>query len=64
MATAHIWLGPFASEAALNEYFVERLDDDDDVSINQCAADQGVAFYDHDWIKYDYGFLNIYNVIF
>ena len=54
MATAHIWLGQFASEAALDEYFTERLDDDDDVPINQFAADQGITFYDHDWVEYSY----------
>ena len=54
MDTAHIWLGRFADESALNEYFVERLDDDDDVPINQFASDQGVTFYDHDWVEYGY----------
>ena len=48
MDTAHIWLGQFADESALDEYFVEQMDDDDDTPINQFAADQGVPFYDHD----------------
>ncbi len=52
MEKSHIWLGEFPSEDALNTYFEETYDDDDDdAPINGFAADQGERFYDHDWVE-------------
>ena len=55
MDVSHIWLGQFPSEEALDRYFEETYDDD--APINQFAADQGTAFYDHDWVEYGFNSL-------
>ena len=48
---SHVWVGKFKSAKALEKYMEEVIDDDDDEApISQFAADQGVAFYDHDLV--------------
>lgn len=48
---AHIWVGQFASSKALDKYMEEDEDlDDEDDPISPFAADQKVAFYDHDLV--------------
>lgn len=52
MEISHIWLGKFPSEKALDEYFEEIYDEDnEDAPLNQFARDQGENFYDHDWVE-------------
>ena len=52
MEKCHIWLARFASEEALDAYFEENYDkEDDDEPINKFALDQGETFYDHDWVE-------------
>ena len=61
MDRSHIWLGSFPSEDALDEYFEENFDDEnDDTPINRFAADQGETFIDHDWVER--GFLQTDNL--
>ena len=50
MDTSHFWLGVFKSEDHLGAYFEEQYDDDD-IPVNQFAADQGEMRYDHDWVE-------------
>ena len=48
---AHVWVGRFKSQKALDAYMEEVLDEgDDDAPISRFAADQGVGFYDHDLV--------------
>ena len=54
METSHIWLGRFRSDAAVGEYFDERIYEDDEAPMNRFAEDQGVIFYDHDWVERSY----------
>ncbi|MGK7925701.1 MAG: immunity 22 family protein [Spirulina sp.] len=55
METSHIWLGNFPSADALEKYFAETYDEDDDgTPLNQFAADQGEHFYDSDWVEFSY----------
>ena len=52
MERSHIWLGTFLSEHALDQYFEENFDDDNDAApINRFAADQGETFIDHDRVE-------------
>ena len=54
METSHIWLGVFNSEEHLDKYFEEQYQEEHS-SINQFAADQGEAYYDHDWVERVFG---------
>ena len=57
MERSHIWLGQFQSEKALEAYFEESYHDSDleqEAPMNRFAADQGVDFYDHDWLEYSF----------
>lgn len=48
---AHIWVARFKSAKALEAYMEESYDEDDeDAPISRFAADQGIAFYDHDLV--------------
>jgi hypothetical protein len=48
---AHVWVARFKSQKALDQYMDEVFDEDDeDAPISRFAADQGVAFYDHDLV--------------
>lgn len=52
---AHVWVARFKSERALERYMDEVYDEDDeDAPISLFAADQGVAFYDHDLVYAEY----------
>jgi Immunity protein 22 len=53
--TSHFWVGQMPEEIA-GEYFVESYgDDDDETPISAFARDQGVSFYDHDFLEYGWG---------
>ncbi|MFN8454598.1 MAG: immunity 22 family protein [Anaerolineae bacterium] len=56
MQLSHLWLGFFATEAALETYFEEKYPDDrdDNTPLNRFAQDQGETFYDHDWVEYSF----------
>ena len=45
-----IWVGTFASDARREAYMHEEYGDDD-VPISEFARDQGVRFYDHDFVE-------------
>ena len=47
----HVWLGAFGSDEALDDYFEESHPTDENAPINRFAADQGLGFYDHDWVE-------------
>jgi len=47
---AHVWVGRFSSEEALEAYFEEQYESENN-PINQFAADQKVMWYDHDWAE-------------
>ncbi|MEM9134221.1 MAG: immunity 22 family protein [Actinomycetota bacterium] len=46
-----VWVGHFSSEARFQQYLSETYTDDRSVPINEFAADQGIVFYDHDWVE-------------
>jgi hypothetical protein len=49
----HFWVGCLPEEVAGN-YFVEEHSDDEK-PISGFARDQGVVFYDHDFLEYGWG---------
>src|SRR5262249_29916985 len=51
--TCHFWVGNFPEEIAGN-YFVENRSEDD-APISAFARDQGVTYYDHDFLEYGWG---------
>jgi len=51
--TCHFWVGNFPEEIAGN-YFVEDRSEDD-APISAFARDQGVTYYDHDFLEYGWG---------
>ena len=52
----HVWLARFPDAERAQKYFEEEYGDgeDDDVPISAFARDQGVFFYDHDWLQFEY----------
>ena len=53
--TCHFWVGDVPEETA-GQYFVESWDDnDEDAPISAFARDQGVTYYDHDFLEYGSG---------
>ena len=53
--TSHFWVGHVPQQIA-DEYFVETYDEDrDNVPVSAFARDQGVAWYDHDFLEYGWG---------
>ncbi len=58
MAKSHIWIGSFPSEQAVEGYFEEVYDENDEdrehTPLNKFAADQGERSYDHDWVEHGY----------
>ncbi len=51
----HFWAGNFPEEFA-ETYFVETWDlEDEDAPVSAFARDQGVAYYDHDFLEYGWG---------
>jgi hypothetical protein len=55
--TSHFWVGRF-SEAIAADYFTEVWDEDDEdrehTPLSAFARDQGVKWYDHDFIEYGF----------
>ena len=53
--TCHFWAGHFPEEIA-GQYFVEtRNEDDEGAPVSAFARDQGVPYYDHDFLEYGWG---------
>jgi hypothetical protein len=53
--TSHFWVGQFP-ELVAGEYFVETYSGDrEDAPISAFARDQGVTWYDHDFLEYGWG---------
>lgn len=53
--TSHFWVGEMPERIA-GEYFVESYDEDrDDTPVSAFARDQGVTWYDHDFLEYGWG---------
>jgi len=53
--TSHFWVGHFPAEQQVGEYFAEAYnEDDEDTPISLFARDQGVEYYDHDFIEYGF----------
>lgn len=56
--SSHFWVGHFPEEIA-GEYFVEIWDDEDEdrehTPLSAFARDQGVMWYDHDFLEYGWG---------
>jgi len=56
--TSHFWVGRFPEEVAGN-YFVEVYDENDEdrehTPLSAFARDQGVTWYDHDFLEYGWG---------
>lgn len=50
MESVHIWLAHFQDFETFKAYFAEQYEDDD-LPVNQFAADQAEDFYDHDWVE-------------
>jgi hypothetical protein len=48
-----VWVGNFVDEDAAEAYFEEDYSGDDDTPISLFARDQGVNFYDHDFMEFD-----------
>ena len=48
--TSHFWVGEFADRRAAEKYFAEQYDDDD-TPLSEFARDQGVRWYDHDFME-------------
>ncbi|HEY7428070.1 MAG TPA: immunity 22 family protein [Gemmataceae bacterium] len=55
--TSHFWVGRFTEEKA-TEYFTEVWDENDEdrehTPLSAFARDQGVKWYDHDFIEYGF----------
>lgn len=51
MTIFDVWLGRFPSRDAYVAYFEENFSGEDDTPINKFAEDQGVTFFDHDWME-------------
>lgn len=53
--SCHFWVGQVPEQIA-GEYFVEAYDEDrDDAPVSAFARDQGIAWYDHDFLEYGWG---------
>ena len=52
--TCHFWVGSVPEKIA-GSYFVEDLTGDDEKPISAFARDQGVTYYDHDFLEYGWG---------
>ena len=53
--TSHFWVGHFPTAQRVSEYFAEVYDEDDETTpLSQFARDQGVSYYDHDFIEYGF----------
>jgi Immunity protein 22 len=53
--SCHFWVGQ-VPEQIVEEYFVETYDEDrDDTPVSAFARDQGVTWYDHDFLEYGWG---------
>ena len=48
------WVGVFPSSEDLDSYLDETYSDDDSEPISSFAADQGEAFYDHDFLEFSF----------
>lgn len=51
--TSHFWVGRLPEQVA-GEYFVETYAEDD-TPVSAFARDQGVKWYDHDFLEYGWG---------
>ena len=52
---SHFWVGQVPEDIA-SEYFVETYDEEsNDSPISAFARDQGVTWYDHDFLEYGWG---------
>ena len=53
MAIFDVWLGRFPSRDEYVAYFRENAEhfNDETIPISRFAEDQGVTFFDHDWIE-------------
>lgn len=55
MGTSHFWVGCVPEEVA-SEYFVETFAEDrKETPVSAFARDQGVGWYDHDFLEYGWG---------
>ncbi len=58
MEICHFWVGQFPEEMA-SEYFAEVWNEDDEdrehTPLSAFANDQGVKWYDHDFLEYGWG---------
>lgn len=53
--TCHFWVGQVPEHIA-GDYFVESYDEDrDGTPVSAFARDQGVTWYDHDFLEYGWG---------
>lgn len=53
--TSHFWVGRVPEHVA-SEYFVETYDEDGETTpVSAFARDQGVVWYDHDFLEYGWG---------
>lgn len=53
--TSHFWVGHLPEDVA-NQYFVEDYSGDrEETPISAFARDQGVTYYDHDFLEYGWG---------
>jgi hypothetical protein len=53
--TSHFWVGQVPEHIA-GEYFVESQDENrENAPVSAFARDQGVTYYDHDFIEYGWG---------
>lgn len=48
--TSHFWLGKFTDRRRADKYFAEQYEDDD-APVSEFARDQGVRWYDHDFME-------------
>ena len=55
METSHFWVGQVPEDIA-GEYFVETYAEDrEETPVSAFARDQGVGWYDHDFLEYGWG---------
>jgi hypothetical protein len=48
--TSHFWVGEFATRQAAEKYLAEQYEDDD-APVSEFTRDQGVNWYDHDFME-------------